>query len=58
MECSENSVFFSRRKAVGAVFGMSSIFISSRQAKGAGLPQEEKPRLCDDTCEKELENVW
>ncbi|XP_058094211.1 peptidyl-prolyl cis-trans isomerase FKBP16-3, chloroplastic isoform X2 [Magnolia sinica] len=26
-------------------------------AKGAGLPPEEKPKLCDNECEKELENV-
>lgn len=26
--------------------------------EAAGLPPEEKPKLCDDACEKELENVW
>ncbi|KAL3583241.1 hypothetical protein D5086_014302 [Populus alba] len=26
-------------------------------AKAAGLPPEDKPRLCDENCEKELENV-
>lgn len=47
-----------RRDVIGLFFGLSSLFIDSFQAKGAGLPPEQKPRLCDDTCEKELENVW
>lgn len=47
-----------RRDLMGLVFGFSSLFIDSFDAKGAGLPPEQKPRLCDDTCEKELENVW
>jgi peptidylprolyl isomerase len=47
-----------RRDFMGLIFGLSSLFIDSFDAKGAGLPPEEKPRLCDDTCEKELENVW
>lgn len=48
----------SRRDLIGLVLGVSSLFLDSFDAKGAGLPPEEKPRLCDDTCEKELENVW
>ena len=47
-----------RRDLMGLVFGLSGLFIDSFDAKGAGLPPEQKPRLCDDTCEKELENVW
>lgn len=47
-----------RRDVIGLVFGLSSLFIDSFEAQGAGLPPEQKPRLCDDTCEKELENVW
>ena len=47
-----------RRDFMGLIFGLSNLFIDSFDAKGAGLPPEEKPRLCDDTCEKELENVW
>ncbi|KAG2727685.1 hypothetical protein I3843_01G164700 [Carya illinoinensis] len=46
-----------RRDVIGLAFGLSSLFIDSFEAKGAGLPPEQKPRLCDDTCEKELENV-
>lgn len=47
-----------RRDFLGLSFGVPSLFLNSFDAKGAGLPPEEKPRLCDDTCEKELENVW
>ncbi|XP_059433873.1 peptidyl-prolyl cis-trans isomerase FKBP16-3, chloroplastic [Corylus avellana] len=46
-----------RRDVIGLVFGLSGLFIDSFEAQGAGLPPEQKPRLCDDTCEKELENV-
>ncbi|XP_052206128.1 peptidyl-prolyl cis-trans isomerase FKBP16-3, chloroplastic isoform X1 [Diospyros lotus] len=49
--------FIKRRDAIGLGFGVSSLFINLFDAEGAGLPPEEKPRLCDDTCEKELENV-
>lgn len=37
--------------------GVSSFLVGSCYAEGAGLPPEEKPKLCDATCEKELENV-
>lgn len=47
-----------RRDIIGLAFGLSILFEGPFEAKGAGLPPEEKPRLCDDTCEKELENVW
>ena len=47
-----------RRDVVGMVLGVTSIFVGSIDAKGAGLPPEEKPKLCDNSCEKELENVW
>ncbi|KAJ4844439.1 hypothetical protein Tsubulata_041896 [Turnera subulata] len=48
-----------RREVISLVFGVSSLsLLDSFQAKAAGLPPEEKPRLCDETCEKELENVW
>jgi peptidylprolyl isomerase len=49
----------SRRDFLGLTLGVSTLFIHSFDAaNGAGLPPEEKPKLCDDTCEKELENVW
>ncbi|KDO52427.1 hypothetical protein CISIN_1g030573mg [Citrus sinensis] len=47
----------SRRDLIGLVLGVSTLILDSFDAKGAGLPPEEKPRLCDDACEKELENV-
>ncbi|PPD92032.1 hypothetical protein GOBAR_DD11019 [Gossypium barbadense] len=31
--------------------------LNSPNADGIGLPPEEKPKLCDDACKKELENV-
>ncbi|KAL5784140.1 hypothetical protein ACOSQ2_006532 [Xanthoceras sorbifolium] len=46
-----------RRDLVGLVLGVSSILLEPFDAIGAGLPPEQKPRLCDDACEKELENV-
>uniref|UniRef100_A0A2C9VZD3 peptidylprolyl isomerase n=1 Tax=Manihot esculenta TaxID=3983 RepID=A0A2C9VZD3_MANES len=46
-----------RRDVLGLVFGVSSTLVHSSDAKGAGLPPEDKPKLCDDICEKELENV-
>ncbi|GMI78671.1 hypothetical protein like AT2G43560 [Hibiscus trionum] len=46
-----------RRDVMGLLFGVPSILLSSPSADGAGLPPEEKPKLCDDACEKELENV-
>lgn len=49
----------SRRDFLGLALGVSGgLFMGSLDANGAGLPPEEKPKLCDDTCEKELENVW
>ncbi|CAN4106669.1 unnamed protein product [Withania somnifera] len=37
--------------------GVSSFLMGSCYAEAAGLPPEEKPKICDATCEKELENV-
>lgn len=31
-------------------FGSVNLFLDSFDAKGTGLPPEEKPRLCDDAC--------
>ena len=47
-----------RRDMFSLTLGLSSFVIGSFDAEGAGLPPEEKPRLCDDACETELENVW
>jgi hypothetical protein len=46
---------------IGAVvLGVSSSALCLQAALDAvagGLPPEEKPKLCDDACVKELENV-
>ena len=47
-----------RREMIGLICGTSSLVIDALNAKAAGLPPEDKPRLCDDACEKEIENVW
>lgn len=47
-----------RRVAIGLICGVAGFVTGSMGVNGAGLPPEEKPRLCDDSCEKELENVW
>ncbi|KAJ0092918.1 hypothetical protein Patl1_26626 [Pistacia atlantica] len=49
--------FIKRTEVIGLVLGVSSLLLESVEAKAAGLPPEEKPRLCDQICEKELENV-
>ncbi|XP_034202069.1 peptidyl-prolyl cis-trans isomerase FKBP16-3, chloroplastic isoform X2 [Prunus dulcis] len=46
-----------RRDMIGLLLGVSSLVTDSFEAEGAGLPPEEKPRLCDGSCEKELENI-
>lgn len=47
-----------RRDVLGLTLSVSSLLIHSLNAEAAGLPPQEVPRLCDDSCEKELENVW
>ncbi|PKI37588.1 hypothetical protein CRG98_042012 [Punica granatum] len=46
-----------RRDAIGLICSVSGLLMGTLGTNGAGLPPEQKPRLCDDTCEKELENV-
>ncbi|CAL5394705.1 unnamed protein product [Camellia sinensis] len=58
MENGDELTLVKRRNVIGLVLGASILLINSFNADGAGLPPEEKPRLCDDACEKELENVW
>ncbi|KMT15825.1 hypothetical protein BVRB_3g057940 [Beta vulgaris subsp. vulgaris] len=48
---------FKRRNVMGLLLGLSCLSIDSQESSAAGLPPEEKPRICDDACEKELENV-
>lgn len=50
--------FMNRRNLINLGFGLVSLLSGSTFAEAAGLPPEEKPKLCDDACEKELENVW
>jgi len=47
-----------RRRVIGFILGLSCLTRVPHGANAAGLPPEEKPKLCDDACEKELENVW
>lgn len=47
-----------RREVIGLVFGVSGLFVEPLTVNAAGLPPEQKPKLCDEACEKELENVW
>ncbi|XP_047043695.1 peptidyl-prolyl cis-trans isomerase FKBP16-3, chloroplastic-like [Lolium rigidum] len=58
--CSSSSSS-TRRGMIGAVaLGVSSSALclhAALDAVAAGLPPEEKPKLCDDACVKELENV-
>uniref|UniRef100_A0A0F7CZ28 peptidylprolyl isomerase n=1 Tax=Francoa sonchifolia TaxID=23250 RepID=A0A0F7CZ28_9ROSI len=56
-ECGDTLSVLKRRDLFGMVIGVSSLLNDTFDAKGAGLPPEDKPRLCDDDCEKELENV-
>ena len=46
-----------RRGLVGVALGASALGLAAFDAVAAGLPPEEKPKLCDATCESELENV-
>ncbi|CAN6844904.1 unnamed protein product [Brassica oleracea] len=48
----------SRRDAMLLVLGVSGLSMNYLPAAyAAGLPPEDKPRLCEAECEKELENV-
>ena len=56
----DTSLMKRRDHVTGLVLGVSSlcnIGLFDDIAKAAGLPPEDKPRLCDENCEKELENV-
>ncbi|XP_078435217.1 FKBP-like peptidyl-prolyl cis-trans isomerase family protein [Wolffia australiana] len=53
---SESFAAVGRRNLLGASV-LSGLSLSSSESRGGGLPPEEKPKLCDDECEKELENV-
>ncbi|KAK8359559.1 hypothetical protein V6Z11_A04G104300 [Gossypium hirsutum] len=44
-----------KTNVMGLLFGVSIISLNSPDADGAGLPPEEKLKLCDNACAKELE---
>ncbi|CAH9106676.1 unnamed protein product [Cuscuta europaea] len=46
-----------RRSLMNIGVGLLSFESGSTFVRAAGLPPEEKPKLCDESCEKELENV-
>lgn len=46
-----------RRRLLGVALGASAWGLAAFDAVAAGLPPEEKPKLCDAACESELENV-
>ncbi|KAL8487336.1 hypothetical protein ACS0TY_023855 [Phlomoides rotata] len=53
----DEHVVMNRRNLINLGFGLLSLLSGSSFSEAAGLPPEEKPKLCDDACEKELENV-
>lgn len=48
---------YKRRNVIGLLVGLSYLSIDPHETMAAGLPPEDKPKLCDEACEKELENV-
>ncbi|XP_062196639.1 peptidyl-prolyl cis-trans isomerase FKBP16-3, chloroplastic [Phragmites australis] len=46
-----------RRSLLGVALGASAFGLAAFDVVAAGLPPEEKPKLCDAACESELENV-
>ncbi|VVB03261.1 unnamed protein product [Arabis nemorensis] len=57
-ETRNKSNLSSRRDAMLVLLGVSSgLSMNSLAAYAAGLPPEDKPRICEAECEKELENV-
>uniref|UniRef100_A0A0F7CZ29 peptidylprolyl isomerase n=1 Tax=Habenaria pantlingiana TaxID=1498489 RepID=A0A0F7CZ29_9ASPA len=51
------STLASRRVLLGLISAASALKLAAVEAIAAGLPEEQKPRLCDEACEKELENI-
>ncbi|KAL3619911.1 hypothetical protein CASFOL_034823 [Castilleja foliolosa] len=50
-------IFTNRRNLINLGLGFLTLLSGSNFVEAAGLPPQEKPRLCDDSCVKELENV-
>ncbi|KAJ4807811.1 Peptidylprolyl isomerase [Rhynchospora pubera] len=53
----EDYCIITRRSMVGLLCGIPAFSLLPFNANGAGLPPEDKPKLCDQACEKELENI-
>lgn len=58
IECQDGCAVMNRRNLINVGVGLLGLLSGSTFVEAAGLPPEEKPKLCDDACEKELENVW
>jgi peptidylprolyl isomerase len=50
-------VISTRRSLLEVALGASAFGLAAFDAVAAGLPPEEKPKLCDAACETQLENV-
>lgn len=57
-DCLDERAVINRRNLISVGFGLLSLLSGPSFSEAAGLPPEDKPKLCDDACEKELENVW
>lgn len=58
IESQDECGVINRRKLMNVGVTLLGFLSGTALAGAAGLPPEEKPKLCDDACEKELENVW
>ncbi|KAL8201816.1 hypothetical protein R6Q57_010963 [Mikania cordata] len=55
--CDGELPLVNRRIVIGLSLSASSLLLHSPNVESAGLPPQEIPKLCDESCEKELENV-
>ncbi|KAL8257380.1 hypothetical protein R6Q59_029421 [Mikania micrantha] len=54
--CEDEFPLVNRRVMIGLSLSASSLLLHSPNVESAGLPPQEIPKLCDESCEKELEN--
>ncbi|CAO2192320.1 unnamed protein product, partial [Urochloa humidicola] len=57
ISCGGSNATATRRGLLGVALGASALGLAALDAVAAGLPPEEKPKLCDAACESELENI-
>ncbi|KAH1057549.1 hypothetical protein J1N35_035614 [Gossypium stocksii] len=57
MKYSNGLDLVTQRDVMGLLFGFPIISLNLPNADGVGLPPKEKPKLCNDACENELEKV-